>query len=104
MNDTVSPSRGATEAWPAPFASGPVEATVGLPGSKSLTNRALVLAAVADGPGVVRRALRSRDTLLMAAALSGLGADVDTGGDDWRVTPGSLAWAAPPSTAASPAP
>ncbi|MGA9750123.1 MAG: 3-phosphoshikimate 1-carboxyvinyltransferase, partial [Nocardioides sp.] len=88
MNDTVSPSRGATEAWPAPFASGPVDATVGLPGSKSLTNRALVLAAVADGPGVVRRALRSRDTLLMAEALSGLGAHVDTSGEDWTITPG----------------
>jgi len=36
----------------------------------------------------VRRALRSRDTLLMAAALSGLGAEVDTAGADWAVTPG----------------
>jgi len=34
--------------WPAPRATSPVEATVGLPGSKSLTNRALVLAALAD--------------------------------------------------------
>ena len=59
-----------------------------LPGSKSLTNRALVLAAVADGPSVVRRALRSRDTLLMAAALTGLGASVDVTGEDWTVTPG----------------
>jgi 3-phosphoshikimate 1-carboxyvinyltransferase len=61
---------------------------VALPGSKSLTNRALVLAALSDGPSTVRRALRSRDTLLMAAALSGLGAEVDTSGDDWAVTPG----------------
>jgi 3-phosphoshikimate 1-carboxyvinyltransferase len=61
---------------------------VRLPGSKSLTNRALVLAALADGPSVVRRALRSRDTELMAAALTGLGAQVDTSGDDWLVTPG----------------
>ena len=59
-----------------------------LPGSKSLTNRALVLAAIADGPSVVRRALRSRDTSLMAAALTSLGAQVDTTGDDWAVTPG----------------
>ncbi len=59
-----------------------------LPGSKSLTNRALVLAAIADGPSVVRRALRSRDTLLMAGALSALGSRVDTSGDDWTVTPG----------------
>ena len=61
-----------------------------LPGSKSLTNRALVLAALADGPSVVRRALASRDTLLMAAALSGLGADVDTSGPHWVVEPGAL--------------
>lgn len=76
--------------WPAPRVTGPVEATVTLPGSKSLTNRALVLAAVAEGPSVVRRALRSRDTTLMAAALTSLGAHVDTTGEDWAVTPGVL--------------
>jgi 3-phosphoshikimate 1-carboxyvinyltransferase len=75
-------------AWPAPRAAGPVDAVVSLPGSKSLTNRALLLAALADGPSVVRRALRSRDTLLMAAALTGLGSRVDTTGEDWAVTPG----------------
>ena len=74
--------------WPAPRARGPVDATVSLPGSKSLTNRALVLAAIADGPSVVRRALRSRDTSLMAVALTSLGARVDTTDDDWAVTPG----------------
>lgn len=73
--------------WPAPRATSPVEAVVTLPGSKSLTNRALLLASVADGPSVVRRALRSRDTSLMAAALSALGSPVDTSGDDWVVTP-----------------
>jgi 3-phosphoshikimate 1-carboxyvinyltransferase len=67
-----------------------VEAVVSLPGSKSLTNRALVLAALADGPSVVRRALASRDTLLMAAALSNLGAGVDTSGPHWVVEPGAL--------------
>lgn len=65
-------------------------ATVSLPGSKSLTNRALLLASIAEGPSVVRRALRSRDTLLMAAALTSLGAQVDTSGDDWVVTPGAF--------------
>jgi 3-phosphoshikimate 1-carboxyvinyltransferase len=74
--------------WPAPRALAPVEALVTLPGSKSLTNRELVLAALADGPGVVRRALRSRDTDLMAAALTVLGSTVDTTGDDWSVAPG----------------
>ncbi len=76
--------------WPAPRAHGPVEATVSLPGSKSLTNRALVIAALAEGPSVVRRALRSRDTSLMAAALTSLGALVDDSGDDWSVTPGAF--------------
>jgi 3-phosphoshikimate 1-carboxyvinyltransferase len=76
--------------WPAPRARGPVRATVSLPGSKSLTNRALVLAALSDGPSVVRRALRSRDTELMAQALSDLGAPVDTSGEDWHVTPGPI--------------
>ena len=76
--------------WPAPHPGSPVRATVRLPGSKSLTNRALVLAALSDGPSVVRQALRSRDTELMAAALTELGVTVDSGGDDWKVTPGAL--------------
>ncbi|MFW6866197.1 3-phosphoshikimate 1-carboxyvinyltransferase [Nocardioides sp. CPCC 206347] len=73
--------------WPAPTVTGPLHAAVALPGSKSLTNRALILAALADGPSVVRRALRSRDTLLMAQALTSVGASVDTSGEDWVVTP-----------------
>ncbi|MEQ6900070.1 3-phosphoshikimate 1-carboxyvinyltransferase [Nocardioides sp. YIM 152588] len=76
-----------TQFWPSPTVTGPVDTVVTLPGSKSLTNRALVLAALADGPSVVRRALRSRDTLLMARALDALGARVDTSGEDWAVTP-----------------
>jgi len=76
--------------WPAPRATTPVDAVVTLPGSKSLTNRALLLAAIADQPSVVRLALRSRDTLLMAAALTALGSRVDTSGDDWAVTPGAF--------------
>lgn len=76
--------------WPAPRATAPVTATVSLPGSKSLTNRALILAALAEAPSTVRGALRSRDTLLMAGALTSLGARVDTTGTDWTVTPGPL--------------
>ncbi len=79
-----------TDLWPAPHPDGPVRATVRLPGSKSLTNRALVLAALSDAPSRVRRALSSRDTRLMAGALSTLGAAVDTTGEDWTVTPGAL--------------
>jgi len=54
---------------------------VPLPGSKSLTNRALVLAALAPGRSVVRRPLRSRDTELMVQALRGLGLEVTDGAD-----------------------
>jgi 3-phosphoshikimate 1-carboxyvinyltransferase len=63
---------------------------VSLPGSKSLTNRALLLAAIAEGPSVVRRPLRSRDTLLMAAALSSLGTTIEDRDGDWAVTPGAF--------------
>ncbi|QSR30327.1 3-phosphoshikimate 1-carboxyvinyltransferase [Nocardioides sp. S5] len=80
-----------SELWPAPRPLDPVDRVVSLPGSKSLTNRALVLAATADGPSVVRRPLRSRDTLLMAAALSSLGTGIEDtdgpGAGDWAVTP-----------------
>jgi 3-phosphoshikimate 1-carboxyvinyltransferase len=85
MNDSP-----AETLWPAPHPGTPVHATVRLPGSKSLTNRALVLAALSDGPSVVRQALRSRDTELMAAALAELGVGVDSTGEDWKVTPGAL--------------
>ena len=76
--------------WPAPFASGPIDATVELPGSKSITNRALVLAALAEGPSYVRRPLRARDTLLMANGLRAMGAGVEDSGEDWYVETGPL--------------
>lgn len=77
--------------WPAPVATTPVDATVVLPGSKSLTNRYLVLAALADAPSRLRAPLRSRDTRLMADALRTLGADVaDVADVDWLVTPAAL--------------
>ncbi len=77
--------------WPAPTPSTPVHAQVRVPGSKSLTNRALVLAAIAEGPSEVGNALRSRDTLLMVGALETLGARVDTTGPTWQVTPATWA-------------
>lgn len=74
--------------WPAPHAPGPVDAVVAVPGSKSLTNRWLVLAALADGTSTLRRPLRSRDSERMVAALRALGAAVDDADDDaWTVTP-----------------
>ncbi|ASR54038.1 3-phosphoshikimate 1-carboxyvinyltransferase [Cellulomonas sp. PSBB021] len=75
--------------WPAPTATAPLDARVEVPGSKSLTNRYLVLAALADSPGRLRSALLSRDTRLMAAALGQLGVQV-TLDDDVLVTPGPL--------------
>ncbi len=77
--------------WTAPRAAGPVTATVRLPGSKSMTARALVLSALADGPSEIRRPLRARDTTLMADALRAMGAGVDASDDErWLVTPGPL--------------
>jgi 3-phosphoshikimate 1-carboxyvinyltransferase len=61
--------------------------TIDLPGSKSITNRALPLAALASQPSTVRGALRSRDTDLMAAGLRALGVGIDDSGADWLVTP-----------------
>ena len=87
-------SGGAPPPWLPPAADGPVRAEVRLPGSKSMTNRALVLAALAPAPTVVTGPLRARDTALMAAALTSLGATVDVAPADsgaassWRVTPG----------------
>jgi len=62
--------------WRAPFAERPVDATVTVPGSKSLTNRYLVLAALADGPSRLRAPLHSRDSALMIEALRHLGATI----------------------------
>ena len=78
--------------WPAPLALGPVDAVVRVPASKSLTARALVLSALADGPTLIRGPLRARDTQLMADGLRALGATIDNDGldGDWRVTPGPL--------------
>jgi 3-phosphoshikimate 1-carboxyvinyltransferase len=90
---TARPDPGHDLAWHAPQASGPLDATVEVPGSKSLMNRYLVLAALADSPSRLRGALRSRDTLLMAAGLRALGVDVQDAPDtahDWVVTPGPL--------------
>ena len=76
--------------WSAPRARQPLDATVRLPGSKSLTNRVLVLAALADGPSTLTRPLLARDSWLMADALRALGTAIDTVEDGWRVTPAEL--------------
>jgi 3-phosphoshikimate 1-carboxyvinyltransferase len=77
--------------WHAPHAAGPVSASVRPPGSKSITNRALVLAAVSSGPSVIENPLHARDTQLAVAALRVLGCAVsDFERTALRVTPGSL--------------
>ena len=62
--------------WSAPERAQPLRHSLSLPGSKSLTNRELVLAALAEGPSTLRRPLHSRDTALMVEALRSLGATI----------------------------
>lgn len=83
--------------WSAPVAAGPVDALTPVPGSKSLTNRALVLAALADGPARLTGTLRSRDTDLMISALVAFGASIEgpagplsPNDTDLVITPGEL--------------
>lgn len=81
----------APQPWAAPAAPGPVRGTVTLPGSKSMTARALVLASVGDGPSTLRGPLRARDTELMAAGLRALGVQVSAMDDyQWMVHPQAL--------------
>ena len=79
-----------SELWPAPAADAPLDATVRVPGSKSITARALVIAAIADSPTTLVRPLRSRDTDLMVGALRALGVDVAERDEELRVTPAAL--------------
>lgn len=77
----------APQPWTAPLASVPVNATVTVPGSKSETNRALVLSALASEPSVIIGGLDARDTQLMRDALRALGVAITEDGDRWRVEP-----------------
>ncbi len=63
--------------WLAPTPNAPVDALVQLPGSKSLTNRELVLSALADTPSMLRAPLHSRDSALMLTALQQLGVGIE---------------------------
>ena len=62
--------------WTAPTASGPVSARIRLPASKSITNRALVLAALSDSPALIANPLQARDTALAAGGLRALGTQI----------------------------
>ena len=75
----------AAGAWQAPHRGSPLHARLAVPGSKSVTNRALLLAALADAPSVVHRPLVARDTTLMVDALRALGCRIDEQSDGaWR--------------------
>ena len=77
--------------WPAPFRGRtPVHAQVTIPGSKSVTNRALILASLATTPSTIRKPLISRDSELMSAGLSALGISITGSDDAWQITPAPL--------------
>ena len=77
--------------WPAPFRGRtPVHAQVRIPGSKSVTNRALILASLATSPSTIRKPLISRDSELMSAGLSALGISITGGDEAWQITPAPL--------------
>ena len=86
--------------WQAPFRSGltpaskPINAKITIPGSKSVTNRALILAALAKSPSRLRKPLSSRDTDLMVKGLQSLGISITTiktnEGFDYEVVPNKM--------------
>ena len=81
-----------TNLWRAPYRGNlPVKATLTIPGSKSVTNRALILAALCDSPSVLRRPLHSRDSALMIAGLKAIGVGIETAvNGDLTITPAPL--------------
>ncbi|GAA4778279.1 3-phosphoshikimate 1-carboxyvinyltransferase [Microbacterium gilvum] len=88
--DAVTRPQGA---YAAPVSDGALEATLTIPGSKSLTNRELVLAAIADGPSTLHRPLHSDDSARMVEGLRALGVGIEEVegdspfGPDLHVTP-----------------
>ena len=75
--------------WNAPNRTNPIAARVRIPGSKSLTNRWLIMAALSGGECRINHPLQARDTLLMAQALSALGSSVEIQDEAFVVTPGT---------------
>jgi 3-phosphoshikimate 1-carboxyvinyltransferase len=92
--DQYSPkTRRSAGSWSAPVASGPLQAVVTVPGSKSLTNRELILSALAEGPSRLRAPLHSDDSARMIEALGALGVQIEEEpglgeqGPDLRIQP-----------------
>lgn len=76
--------------WRAPFRGvKPIDARVEIPGSKSVTNRALILAALAATPSTLRKPLHSRDSELMVAGVRALGVEIN-GESDLKISPRKL--------------
>jgi 3-phosphoshikimate 1-carboxyvinyltransferase len=73
--------------WAAPLAKSAISAKLSIPGSKSLTNRELVLSALASGPSEILNPLESRDSSLMIEALRSLGSEIESTPKSLRITP-----------------
>jgi 3-phosphoshikimate 1-carboxyvinyltransferase len=91
MTSAATTATGQPQQWPAPLATDPVRAMISLPGSKSMTARALVAAALSEESSTLRRPLQARDTDLMATGLRALGPHVSTVDQQrWVVRPRPL--------------
>lgn len=88
LEDKENCERG--EVWQAPCVPTPINTTVVIPGSKSLTNRYFALAALCGEPTRIHAPLIARDTILMARALESMGTQVDLGEDVTTITPAHL--------------
>src|SRR5690606_18887489 len=95
MSETLYSLTPAQGGYAAPVIDGPVHATVSLPGSKSLTNRELLLAAIADGPGRLIAPLHSEDSQRMIDALRELGIGIEAVPGDGEFGPDLLITPAP---------
>ncbi len=83
---------GGNDLWRAPFrGKKPISASITIPGSKSATNRALILAALATTPSLLRKPLHSRDSALMIAGLKAIGCGIsEEANGDLRINPGKF--------------
>ena len=90
MSEKIGAS--AEELWRAPFrGDNPITAAITIPGSKSATNRALILAALAKTPSTLRKPLHSRDSALMIAGLKAIGCGItQESNGDLIITPGKF--------------
>ena len=80
-------SESAPHNWSAPSAKRPIHSTVSIPGSKSATNRAFVLAALGDSISKIHKPLLARDTELMLQALEKLGCTITRSNEIIEITP-----------------